>query len=489
MNMSTSTRRSKYDPIYALQIGQHFDVPLDPDDKPVHTDPNVNRVVKRTQLVPTSVNNLRVVLSKHAASLQNTGRAPKYKLEVLKESGVIRVTRMGNDYTQPKMRADNGDISPSTARNYEWLKAQDAKLAAAWKAAADYKATGEKPTAEQLKLLRSARMNCEALAAEAVYRLRTADFYILRKDALRKVHGNIASACAAVIAEARKTGAEILIQEEVHRIGGKTLAVHCARSPASEARRIEQEAKQLALLEQELELITDVPVGAVPRDRMAPHYEFNFLWWNDFAWTSPLYHPLQPGERARVCFMRPMNTSTTKPRIEDIERWVQMYNERWAKRVQENPQWGIEPPEYRLCGKFDLGGPDARYMDVRGLERIKRDPDSGAIQDVVLEWNMDDPWSLPIGPGKFQMVKVCTIDSLGNMVPCDEPRAVREQVKGLYERTGVQLNMCQQQFGYGKGVYLINRRDDGIDLESLRPDADPQDSSTPSVSLSAIMGE
>lgn len=482
-------RASKYDAIYALKVGESYSVPYKPDGSPLPDDP-ASRIIQTrhavNNVVPTTLANLRSVLFKHT---QATGH--KYNLEVHDRppQPVIVVTRMPDAWEPPKRRVD-GRRSAETQRVYEWRQRRDQALLDAWAA---FPHRAEVPLSpEHTRLLRQAQLYCRDLAGQANAALRRGEpEFILRKDHLRLVHPDIDVAAKFVAREASKAGGNVVVVDDIRRIVGRTTTVKTLRDREAEARRIATEEAVARAVAASLDGIDAAPEARdeVPHIRRGRGADFDYLWWQDFAWKNPRLHPLQPGERAVVCFMRPPPyNGDAKPRIEDIERYLETARTRWQKLCDEHPEWGmVEAPEYRLVGKFPCHGVDSHLADNRGIERIKRDPESGAVEELVLEWDLSDPYSLPVQSGRFVLAR-CGRWRGGEWVPVEQHSELHDALRTLKEHRV--LVHPHAQYGYGKGVYLLERRVDNVeDLQALRREPAPEDKVTADVDLSDLLGD
>lgn len=465
--MHIRQRRSKYDLIYALPIGGTYEVPM--TAKEAVPDPTIDprlraarRAASVNKMVPTTFNNLRTTLFKHS---QITGQ--KFHIQPRPDRGVFIVTRMPDGWSAPRQRGEGEAVSESTKRVQEWQRRKDQDLADAWAA---FPHRAEVPLSKaQVALLAKANMYTRDLAGQASEAIRRgAHEFLLKRPMLRHIHPDPDTAAQYVVRAANRDGHNLTVLDDIRSVAGRNLQVKVLRDVEAEKRREAIEAAAAEAMEKTVEAMDALnPPAGVPRDRRDKHYDYNYLWWQDFAWTRPDLHPLQPGQRAKVCFLHPTQYSNDKPRKEDIERWLETYQRKWQKKCDAHPDWGLEhAPEYRLVGKFDSSGIDSHLADIRGIERIKRDPDTGAIQELIHDWDIDDPFALPVPAGQFALAR-CGRWRGQEWVPADNRDLV--DIMRMLKDHGVNFGVYTQ-YGHGKGVFLLDRKPDDVDLEAVRPE-------------------
>lgn len=454
------SRASKYDPIYTLKIGEHFDVPMLKADETTPHD-EAMRTHLRNTIVPTSYSSLRTVLDRHTRQ-----SGAKFNITPMPAIGVLRVHRMPESWV-PK-RSPKGEIKETTKRVYEWRAKQAALLLGAWRAYEAHQTGEGQINPDQAQLLTRAKHAIMGAASEAIIALKRGDeFTTIKRTALANIHPDAATAARMVMNAVKRElrDRRLNTTEELVMVGNMAKRCFAIRDLDATERREKLEATQLAALDSSAPAFTDILDGEKPVDRFGKGVPFNYIWWNDFAWVRPELHPLEPGARARVMFVRPTMFAESKPRIEDIERWLAIYHDKWAKACADNAAWAYpHPPEYRICGKFGTvpGGV------VLGLERIDRNADGG-VAAAYPEWNTDDPFALPVKSGTFALVKCTWVDPFQQDQP-SETRDVLDALKVLRNH-GVRVTFSDQSKLYGSGVFMIDRAaDDVADLNDLRPD-------------------
>lgn len=526
--MPKRNRRSKYDVIYGLQVGQYYDVPDAGHSGPISHrtgDRAADFAARAAQvgvIVPTTKSNLESVLIRHTRETGHKYKVDRHRVEqphrdpatgvtITKIFDVLRVTRMPDSWQPTRKKIPN---NPETYRQRAHRAAQNLLLHTAWDVVTDADLPGKRAAltdknhpdheatvawlaefkkvhAPELEMVRVAHNiaagvigeACEFLLAERKKTMNAKHEVTLPHENVRRVHPVRAEAVKILTEKMNKLYPDcgISIIERNKAVAGNEWVVLMAVDMVgmdAEQRR-EQE-----LLEKQQRELTRVLQSGPPENRMSNGIPYNYLWWQDFVQTNPLVHPLKPGEQALVCFMRrDIHGSTTEPRMEDVRNQVERANQRWQQWADMNPDYTGQAPQYGIVGRVAQGG----YMIVV-LERLDRDSESGAYSDGVVRWDLSRPESLPVRPGTYRSLACGRPGPGGSWEPVRSSAEVHDAVMALRHRYNIFCSFTPQAM-HGAGVYMIGRiaAKDGNEVDLS--EAAQVDKSTENVSLSDIMGE
>ena len=486
--MSLHRRKSKYDPLYQLPLDGTFHVPERAEESVIPHDATpaqraAMRAYEAEHIVPTTAANLRNTLVKAA---QRTGRhfiiEPKrvylpYHGEDVPHMVVRRVAE-----APPRTGRTIGVRTSASQRVHQWLQAKDTALAAAWD---NVEMRQFNPDID--RRLKEAVSIAKSLAADAVHKLKAnaASFKppttTLPRADLRGVHPDIPRAAKIVERTASKMlkdeGHAMIVQVTSHN---KNMAGNLTQvwQLVDATRLAEYEERSIREAERALDTVV---AGKPPADRRGPHTDFNYFWWEDIARVNVRLHPIPPGGRAKVCFMRQTPGMNTEPRKDEIERWLDICNRKWSQWVDANPDCGVVAPHYQLVGRFN----ESKYL-VYGVINLAHDAVSGAVVDTPIDWDINDTFAVPVESSKFTLVRCVTRTRDGTARPVESRTDIEAQLVRLKPH-GVRIGLISQP-SYGAGVYLLDRSPDGVDLQALRA-ANPMDTHTAGVTLSSITGE